>query len=84
MEFDEMINDEANTEKSFNAIQATLNQNLRGIVTKDHTVIRNSFIAYYKTKEHIDFQEMVDSILGNYDPVDIEPEKVQQIREKLL
>ena len=84
LEFDEMITDETNTSKSFRAIEATLNYNLKGIVTKDHTVIRNAFINYYKTKNHIDFQEMVESILENYDPIDIEPAKVQQIKEKLL
>ena len=84
LEFDEMISDETNTLKSFRAIEAVLNISLRGLVTKDHTVIRNHFIAYYKTREHIDFSEMVDSILEHYDPVDIEAEKVQDIREKIM
>lgn len=84
LEFDEMISDETNTLKSFRAIEAVLNISLRGLVTKDHTVIRNHFIAYYKTREHINFSEMVDSILEHYDPVDIEAEKVQDIREKIM
>ena len=84
LELNEMISDETNTLKSFKAIETVLNNNLRGIATKDHTVLRNGFIAYYKGKEHIDFVEMVNSILGKYDPVDIDTTKVADIREKIL
>lgn len=48
LELDEMISDETNTLKSFKAIETVLNTNLRGVATKDHTVLRNGFIAYYK------------------------------------
>ena len=84
LELDEMNSDEFNTLNSFRAIEAVLNTNLRGVATKDHTVIRNSFIAYYKSKEHIDFPEMVDSILGHYDPIDVDVSKISSIKEKLL
>lgn len=84
LEFDEMISDETNTLKSFKAIEAVLNVSLRGLVTKDHTIIRNHFIAYYKTRDHIDFPEMVNSILEHYDPIDIEIGKIQDIREKIM
>lgn len=58
LELDEMISDETNTLKSFKAIETVLNTNLRGVATKDHTVLRNGFIAYYKGQEHIDFSEI--------------------------
>ena len=76
LELDEMISDETNTLKSFKAIETVLNTNLRGVATKDHTVLRNGFIAYYKGQEHIDFSEMVNYILGQYDPVDVDAAKV--------
>ena len=84
LELDEMISDETNTLKSFKAIETVLNTNLRGVATKDHTVLRNGFIAYYKGQEHIDFSEMVNYILGQYDPVDVDAAKVADIREKIL
>lgn len=84
LELDEMINDETNTLKSFKAIDAVLNTNLRGLVTKDHTVIRNGFIVYYRNKDFINFPEMVDSVLGHYSPIDIDAEKVADIRNKIL
>lgn len=45
---------------------------------------RSLIIAYYKGQEHIDFSEMVNYILGQYDPVDIDAAKVADIREKIL
>ena len=84
LEFDEMISDETNTLNSFKAIESVLNVNLRGAATKDHTVIRNGFIAYYKGHDYIDFPEMVDSILGQYVPVDVNNTKISDIREKIL
>jgi len=85
LEMTEIANDETNTKTAFKAIEITLGQNLkdRG---KDHTIIRNSFIGYFKNNEHIDFPKMVDSILENYEPADpsIPTVKIQEIRTKLL
>lgn len=84
LELDEMISDETNTLKAFKAIDATLNQNLRGIVTPDHTIIRNTIIAYFKSNEHIDYPSMIETVLGQYDPVDLDARKIQSIKEKML
>jgi len=86
LELDEMTSDESNTTRAFKAIEATLNQNFRGMSSPDHTIIRNGFISYLKNNDHIDFPTMVDAVLGNYAPVnpDIKPEKIQDIRTKLL
>ena len=84
LELDEMISDETNTLKAFKAIDATLNQNLRGMVTPDHTIIRNAIISYFKSNEHIDYPIMIETVLGQYDPVDLDVGKVQSIKEKML
>jgi len=86
LELDEMNSDESNTTRAFKAIDATLNQNFRGISSPDHTIIRNGFVSYLKNNDHIDFPTMVDAVLGSYQPVDpeLKPEKIQSIREKLL
>lgn len=84
LELDEMNSDESNTFNSFRAIDTVLNFSFRGTVTKDHTIIRNGFIAYYKGNEHIDFPEMVNFILGHYDPIDVDVAKITSIKEKLL
>ncbi|WP_312561095.1 nucleoid-associated protein [Anaerospora sp.] len=86
LELNEMTSDESNTTRAFKAIDATLNQNFRGKSSPDHTIIRNGFISYLKNKNHVDFSTMVDAVLENYAPVDsdIKPEKIQEIRAKLL
>lgn len=84
LEFNEMIDDENNTLISFKAIESVLNNNLRGEATKDHTVIRNGFISYYKGHDYIDFPKMVDSVLGQYEPIDVDDTKIANIREKIL
>lgn len=87
LELDEMNSDETNTTRAFKAIEATLNQNFKGISSSDHMLIRNDFIGYLRHNEHIDYPAMVNSILENYQPVDPEymtEEKVASIRTKLL
>lgn len=86
LELDEMNSDETNTTRAFKAIDATLNQNFRGISSPDHTIIRNTFVSYLINNDHIDFPTMVDTVLGNYQPVDpdVNPEKILAIKGKLL
>lgn len=86
LELNEITSDESNTTRAFKAIDATLNQNFRGKSSPDHTIIRNGFISYLKNNDHIDFPTMVDAVLESYAPVDqdINPEKIQDIRTKLL
>ena len=86
LELDEMNSDEANTERAFKAVDATLGHGFRGITSPDHTIIRNGFVAYMKNKEHIDYPEMVEEILGNYEPIDpnISSDKILEIKSRLL
>jgi len=93
LELDVMNSDEVNTQKAFQAIDATLGHGFRGMTSPDHTIIRNGFVTYLKNNEHIDFPVMVDSVLGNYQPVDTNltqeesqllNEKIQNIRTRLL
>jgi hypothetical protein len=93
LELDVMNSDEVNTQKAFQAIDATLGHGFRGITSPDHTIIRNGFVSYLKNNEHIDFPVMVNSILENYQPVDINltaeesqvaTDRIQNIRARLL
>lgn len=84
LELDQIKSDESNTINAFRAIDSMLNQNVKRNFQRDHTIIRNAFISYLKSNEHLDFPTMIESILGNYEPVDINQEKINQIKEKLL
>jgi len=93
LELDEMNSDESNTQRAFQAIEATLGHGFRSVSRPDHTIIRNHFIGYFKNNEHIDYPMMVNLILENYQPVDTDlsseeihviSEKIKAIRIKLL
>ena len=86
LEFDEMNSDERNTSEAFRAIESTLNRNFRGTFSPDKTIIRNAFVSYLKSNNHIDFPVMVNTILEDYEPTDpdITKDKINIIREKLL
>lgn len=60
-----------------------MNYNLKKQYPKDHTVIRNSVILYFKNNEHIDYNELVDSIFGKYNPVEVDMDKFNDIISKL-
>lgn len=55
LELDEMVSDESNTSNAFKAIESTLNRNIRNLAPRDHTVIRNAVISYFKSHEHFDY-----------------------------
>ena len=93
LELDVMNSDEVNTQRAFQAIDATLGNGFRRMTSPDHTIIRNGFVTYLKNNEHIDFPVMVNSILENYQPVDTNltqeecqkmNERIQNIRTRLL
>lgn len=86
LELDVMNSDEFNTERAFKAIDATLGHGFRGINSPDHTLIRNNFIGYMKSHEHVDYPEMIENILGNYMPADhnVTLDKIQEIKNRLL
>lgn len=85
LELQEVTNDEINTIKAFRAIEATLGHGFKGTSSPDHTIIRNDFIGYLRSHDHIDYQDMVNEILANYHPVDIDlsPEEAQRASERI-
>ena len=82
LELDEMNNDEINTTRAFKAIDATLGRGFKGIISPDHTIIRNYFVGYMKSNNHIDYPTMVESLLDDYKPVDpnITVDKIKDIK----
>lgn len=83
MELDEMISDESNTTKAFRAIEGVLNRNVKSIAPRDHTIIRNSIISYFKNNAHFDYNQMLDSVLGSYQTTDLTSDKLISLKEKL-
>lgn len=84
LEFEEMVNDETNTTNAFKAIDQVLNRNVKNVAPRDYTVIRNSVISYFRNNEHVDYEDLVNAVLGEgYQPADYPEDKVTLLREKL-
>ena len=83
LELDQIVSDEVNTDKAFRAIDSTLNRNIKNIAPRDHVLLRNALIAYFKSNEFIDYDIMIQNTLENYHPVEFEQEKMQKVIEKV-
>lgn len=83
LELDQVVSDEVNTDKAFRSIDSALNRNVKNIAPRDHTILRNSLIAYFKSNEYIDFDTMIQNTLENYHPVELEQEKMDKLIEKV-
>lgn len=84
LELEELVSDEKNTSTAFRAIETYLNRNIKKIAPYDYTVIRNSFISYFRNNEHLDYDEMINDVIGeNYEPSELSNDKIIDLREKL-
>jgi len=86
LELDEMNSNELNTQRAFHAIELVLKNGFRTMNSPDETIIRNSFINYMRSNELIDYSRMIETIIGNYPPVDpnVTAEKIENIKIQLL
>lgn len=83
LELDQIVSDEVNTDKAFRAIDSTLNRNIKNIAPRDHTLLRNSLIAYFKSNDFIDYDIMIQNTLENYHPVELDQERMNKVIEKI-
>lgn len=83
LELDQVVSDETNTDKAFRAIDVVLNRNVKNIAPRDHILLRNSMIVYFKSNDYIDYDTMIKSILEDYHPVELEKEKMDKVIEKV-
>ena len=83
LELDEMKSDERNTKDAWNSIEKVLKSELKKHATSDYFVLRNAIISYFRRPRNIDYYEMIDDIFRDYHSIDIDNNKVQEIKEKL-
>lgn len=84
LELLEKLNDENNTSLAFKNIDTVLNQNIRKAYPRDHTLIRNSLILYFKNNEHIDYSKLIENVFENYTPLDIDLNKYTELIQKVV
>ena len=81
LELDQVVSDEVNTDKAFRAIESTLNRNVKNIAPRDHTLLRNTMITYFRSNDFIDYDTMIRNTVENYHPVELEQEKLEKVIE---
>lgn len=84
LELSPLTNDETNTQTAFRAVDATINRIIRDMAPYDHTIIRNTFVSYFKNRDHLDYDQMVHDIMDNFTPTDLSEEKLISLRDRLL
>ena len=83
LELKEINSDELNTRTSFNAVDNYLGRKIKPKSPSDRTFLRNNLISYYRTQSEFDYNIMIDTVVGSYEPRDIELD-LDKIKEDLL
>lgn len=83
LELDEMIDDEANTHNVFKQIEKVLLHNVKPKAPNDYFILRNAVVGYLKTPQHIDYNTMIDTILGGYQPTELEQTDLDKLKNRL-
>jgi hypothetical protein len=83
LELQEVITDEENTINAFKSIDSVLNRTLKKNYKSDYVVVRNACISYMKNNEHIDYNNMINCVLENYVPSEIDKNKLLELKNKL-
>ncbi len=83
LELDEVNDDEANTIGAFKAIEETLNRSIKKYSLEDYTYIRNGFVAYLRGHDFVDYNNMIDEVVGEYQPASVDREKLNDFKNKL-
>lgn len=84
LELTPVTDDEHNTQAAFKAIDSTINRIIKDMAPFDHTIIRNTFVSYFKTSDHLDYDSMVHEVMDSYVPTDLPQEKLTALRDRLL
>lgn len=68
LELQELTTDEHNTRLAFTSIHSHLARRLKKHYPADYTYIRNNLISYFRNRNSFNYQEMVDHVIGEYEP----------------
>lgn len=83
LELNEKRNDHTNTVSAFDAIEIELKRRVRRQSERDYYYLRNALIQTLKCKQQINYEDMIDSLVGHYQAD--EPElKMNELKNVLL
>jgi len=72
LELEELKSDELNTLHSFQAMDQYISRKVKKKSPKDYTYIRNHLITYYRGQSEFDYDDMLQTVFGEYNPEDDE------------
>ena len=83
LELTQIRNDEVNTRRAWKAIEGVLKSNLHKTKPSDYFALRNAVITYFRRPRIIDYNNMIDDIFKQYEPVDASEDDIKTITELL-
>lgn len=84
LELQELRSDEKNTKDAWKSIEKTLQEELKKKFPSDYFTLRNAVITYFRRPRTIIYDDMINEIISEYEPIDADNEKVKEITNKLL
>ena len=85
LELEEATSDSKNTEKAFNAIEATLKRDMKKQFPRDYWILRDTVLKEFKTAQQINYEGFISNLLDHYTPEDSRLSvRLDNYRERLL
>ena len=72
---------EKNTNKAYNAMEHLLSKKVKDNSPSDYTVLRNTLVRYFKAPGEFIFEDMLNTVFGEYQPDNPENVNIEQIKE---
>ena len=69
LELQQQYTDDDNTEKSLNAIDVALSASLKNKYYPDYLILKNSIIGHYRNNEELNYFDIINDVVQNYEPV---------------
>ena len=68
LELAKLNTDEQNTERAFDAVESYLSKNVKPKSNADYFHLRNSLVGYFKNQVNFSIDNMIDTVIGRYQP----------------
>lgn len=83
LELQELRSNEKNTKDAWKSIESNLKKHLKKGAPSDYFVLRNAVINYFRNSQEIIYDDMLDIIFTNYEPIDTQKLKIEEIKTEL-
>ncbi|MDC7301648.1 nucleoid-associated protein [Agathobacter ruminis] len=84
LELTEKRSDATNTKNAWKCIETVLKNNLKASKPSDYFTLRNAVIAYFRRPRTIVYDDMINDIFNDFEPMNASTEDISKIKEKLL